>query len=485
MSASKNIKKIIRNMSAGVIQIGSQEKEEPVHSFSGEITPLSPSSKFTESSIDIPGQNLIKYMMLSHWDNILGPRVVHVWNMGTGSLDSGFLSRISSQSLSGEICREVTSFIDHKLYEIPDADIFVTAFIFTAMGISGPCVHALSIVIQKSDMTFFLNIQQLFLKCFERIIRKFKVNLDQVSFDSTFESTYKDFDDCCHPCIENIGYLKKSVFPQKIVLSSTYLCPAHHLDRDFLSCCISSHLSTFGRSLVIGDKVDTVNMMLKTLSLFNSPKERCCSRLVQQNEPSQYHHDMWLQGQVQTSDHLDLPVPEILYSGYPTTLIDLSQKMVRESPAYSEHVTHAQDQWYNELIGLQYGMMEPCIPQGELFSQHEKSDTLVSGLLDELDKLPSDCGVREAYIQQFNRSIQYKALCIIKYVEGETNSGTIPFRGEYKKLQKDVCILSEGDFRIYLSAAEKLKPGLIGFLYSKYSREHSNSGLSTSKPYVR
>lgn len=183
MSASKNIKKIIRNMSAGVIQIGSQEKEEPVHSFSGgEITPLSPSSKFTESSIDIPGQNLIKYMMLSHWDNILGPRVVHVWNMGTSSLDSGFLSRISSQSLSGEICREVTSFIDHKLYEIPDADVFVTAFIFTAMGISGPCVHALSIVIQKSDMTFFLNIQQLFLKCFERIIRKFKVNLDQVIY---------------------------------------------------------------------------------------------------------------------------------------------------------------------------------------------------------------------------------------------------------------------------------------------------------------
>lgn len=211
MSASKNIKKIIRNMSAGVIQIGSQEKEEPVHSFSGgEITPLSPSSKFTESSIDIPGQNLIKYMMLSHWDNILGPRVVHVWNMGTGSLDSGFLSRISSQSLSGEICREVTSFIDHKLYEIPDADVFVTAFIFTAMGISGPCVHALSIVIQKSDMTFFLNIQQLFLKCFERIIRKFKVNLDQVIYSFLLFYAY---DKCCisfeiyfyfHKCVHAI-----------------------------------------------------------------------------------------------------------------------------------------------------------------------------------------------------------------------------------------------------------------------------------------
>nr|XP_022313526.1 guanine nucleotide exchange C9orf72-like [Crassostrea virginica]XP_022313527.1 guanine nucleotide exchange C9orf72-like [Crassostrea virginica]XP_022313528.1 guanine nucleotide exchange C9orf72-like [Crassostrea virginica] len=486
MSSSKNIKQLIRNMSAGVIQIGSQEKVETVDSFIEEATPLSPSSKFSESNINIPGHNLIKYMMLSHWDNILGPRVVHFWNMGTSEFDTSFLSRISSQSLSGEICREVTSFIDHKLYEISDADVFVTAFIFTAMGISGPCVHALSIVIQKSDMTFFLNIQHLFLKCFERIIRKFKVNLSQVSVDFTFETTYIEFGELCHQCIENIGYLKKSMFPQKILLSSTYLCPAHHLDRDFLSCCISSHLSTFGRSFVIGDKVDSVNMMVKTLSLFNSPKERCCSRLAQQNGPHPYHHDMWLQGQVQTSDHLDLPVAEILYSQYPTTIIDLSQKMVRESPAYTEHVIHSQDQWYNELIGLQYEVTEPSIPQGELFFLHDKSDTLVSGLLDELDKLPSDCGVREAYIQQFNRSIQYKALCIIKYVECETNSGTIPFKGDLKKLQKDVCILSEGDFRIYLSAAEKLKPGLMGFIYSsKFSREHSNSGLSTNKPYVR
>ncbi|XP_061182176.1 guanine nucleotide exchange factor C9orf72-like [Saccostrea echinata] len=485
MSSSKNIKQMIRNISAGVIQIGSQEKAEPNEAHPGDITPLSPSSKFTESNIDIPGQNLIKYMVLSHWDNILGPRVVHVWNMGSGSLDLSLLSRISSQGLSGEICRDVTSFIDHKLYEIQDADVFVTAFIFSALGITGPCVHALSIVIQKADMMFYLNIQQLFQKCFERIVGKFKVILSQVSVDSTLEKTYKEFSDLCQQCIENIGCLKKSRFPQKILLSSTYLCPAHHLDRDFLSCCISSHLTTFGRSLVIGEKADNVNMMLKTLSLFNSPKERCCSRLVQQNESLQYHHDMWLQGQVQTSDHLDLPVSEILYSEYPSTVIDLSQKMVRESPTYTDHVTYSHDQRYNELIGLQYGDTEPSIPQGELFSLHDKSDTLVTGLLDELDKLPAECGVREAYIQQFNRSIQHKALCIIKYIEGETNSGTLPFKGDIKKLQKDICILTEGDLRIYLSAAERLKPGLYWYLFSpKYSREQSIPSTS-ARPYVR
>lgn len=45
-----------------------------------------------------------------------------------------------------------------------------------------------------------------------------KMNFFQVLFDLIFESIYKDFDDCCYFCIENIGYLKKFVFLQKIVV---------------------------------------------------------------------------------------------------------------------------------------------------------------------------------------------------------------------------------------------------------------------------
>lgn len=51
------------------------------------------------------------------------------------------------------------------------------------------------------------------------LIQVFKIldNL-QVSMDSTLETTYKEFDELCHPCIANIGYLKKSHFPQKIMV---------------------------------------------------------------------------------------------------------------------------------------------------------------------------------------------------------------------------------------------------------------------------
>lgn len=205
--------------------------------------------------------------MLSHWDNILGPRVVHVWNMGTSSLDSGFLSRISSQSLSGEICREVTSFIDHKLYEIPDADVFVTAFIFTAMGISGPCVHALSIVIQKSDMTFFLNIQQLFLKCFERIIRKFKVNLDQVIYSFLLFYAY---DKCCIS-FEIYFYFHKCVHAIKMYVCITCtlvfvkMLNFWKMSSTYFRFHLTQHLKELTRSLMI-----VVILALKTLDTWKS-----------------------------------------------------------------------------------------------------------------------------------------------------------------------------------------------------------------------
>ena len=42
-------------------------------------------------------------------------------------------------------------------------------------------------------------------------------------------------------------------------LSDTYFCPSHNLEREFLHNCITSHLVTFGKSLVIGDKVENIN----------------------------------------------------------------------------------------------------------------------------------------------------------------------------------------------------------------------------------
>ena len=44
--------------------------------------------------------------------------------------------------------------------------------------------------------------------------------------------------------------------------SDTAFHPDHVLERDFLGKCIASHLMTFGRSLVIGETADRINLVI-------------------------------------------------------------------------------------------------------------------------------------------------------------------------------------------------------------------------------
>lgn len=44
-------------------------------------------------------------------------------------------------------------------------------------------------------------------------------------------------------------------------LSNTAFCPEHVLEVDFLSRCVASHLMTFGRSLVVGETADRINLV--------------------------------------------------------------------------------------------------------------------------------------------------------------------------------------------------------------------------------
>ncbi|KAK3089825.1 hypothetical protein FSP39_006837 [Pinctada imbricata] len=205
--------------------------------------------------------------------------------------------------------------------------------------------------------------------------------------------------------------------------------------------------------------------MMKTLAMFNSSHERMCSRLVSSTNPTSYHHDLWLQGSCQEDDSGQLHIQEILYSQYPTSVINLVSRDIKQSPKFTDHVVHNYNEHKNELIGLHSEDTDMNLPGRELFTDFDQADTLVHSLLDELDKLPADCGIREAYISQFVRVIQKKALSLIKYIEGETNYGAQPYKGGMRKLRQDLCIMSDGDFRIILAAAEKLKSGLYWFLF--------------------
>lgn len=184
MASSKNIRNIVRNASAGIIQCGTKTFSDDAEKNNGDngLSPLSPSSGYTHSELQHLSHGFINSMLLCHWDNILGPRIIHLWTIsGRVSYPVSTLTQICSQSLSGEICRDVfNSFIDFKFYDIPERQVIVPAFIFTANKAGGPGVHSLSLIIPKSNLSLYLQIHQLLQRCFERIVGKLRIIMNKV-----------------------------------------------------------------------------------------------------------------------------------------------------------------------------------------------------------------------------------------------------------------------------------------------------------------
>ncbi|XP_052256926.1 guanine nucleotide exchange factor C9orf72-like [Dreissena polymorpha] len=451
------------------------------------ITPSSPSSKFTKSGLDQvnPATCPFRGVVLSFWDNILGPRTRHVWNANRDNpLSSDLLSHITSQVLSCEICRDPYKCdIDFKFYNLPHKGVVVPAFVFSAKGTHGMSVHSLYVVIPNTELEFYLEIHETLLSCFQRLTRKLRVILEKNPFDVSVDVFKKYLSDC----VRTLSLLHNTSLATNIELADTVFCRGHAraLDNEFLARCIASHLMTFGRSLVLGDTPEKINLVLNTLCMFNSESERRCSLPFCVKDPQAYHHDIYLQGLLKGSDSSFLPMTELLVSSYPTTIIDLTSRDVRQMQNYSEHAFQRFATLKNELICLQYGNFEELLVQDQdLINSSVFPDTLVQTLVKEIFELPGSCCVQAAYIAQFMRILHKRAQCLIESVRAESNEGQVLVKSNIlRKIRLDLQLNAEGDFLIVLATAEKLKPGLYTFLkpHRSLDRDFKNIDMYSTK----
>ncbi|XP_053394859.1 guanine nucleotide exchange factor C9orf72-like [Mercenaria mercenaria] len=466
---------IYRQQDMGVIHVNTSDS--PSDNATPALTPSSPSSKYTKSSI--PGldetNSPFRGIVLTFWDNILGPRVRHVWRINQREvLQSDLLSHITSQVLSCEICRDPFKCdIDYKFYNLPHKGVIVPAFVFSAKGTHGIAVHSLYIVIPSSELKFYLEIHETLTCCFQRLTGKFRVILDKNDFDTSIEV----FTKYLMECVRFLSLVHFSSLADMISISDTAFCPEHVLERDFLARCVASHLMTFGRTLVIGETADRINLVLYTLSMFNSQPERRCSLPLCVKDPKPYHHDFFLQGLIKEDSKKFLPMTEIFASRYPTTIIDLTSRDVKQTETYSDHILHRYETIKNELICLQYGHFEELVVlDQDLHASSAYPDTLVQTFMKEIFELPETCWIREAYISQFMRMLHKRAQCLIECAKAESNDGTVPLKLQtLRKIRNDLQLHAEGDFRIVLATAEKLKPGFFCFLKTHRKAERDQT----------
>lgn len=150
------------------------------------ISPKSPGSLYTKTSIDCTANSLVTHIPLCFWDNILGPRVCHLWSCDDTDetpANRSALNHIASLTLCGEICRDPTDpNVDFKFFLIKESGLIVTSFVFGALGSTDFGMHSLSVVVKQSHMQRCLQMQQLMKSWMLRGVGQLRVLMEKVIF---------------------------------------------------------------------------------------------------------------------------------------------------------------------------------------------------------------------------------------------------------------------------------------------------------------
>lgn len=148
-------------------------------------SPKSPSSMFTSSKLPDSSGAIIAGILLCYWDNILGPKIRHLWASHlkdtANPLKSKTLNFVASHTLSGEICRDLLDpTVDSKFYVLQDKQVVVTSFVFGGMSKGDLAVHSLSVIIPHVELASYLHWHQLCVSHVTRLVTKLRILLEKV-----------------------------------------------------------------------------------------------------------------------------------------------------------------------------------------------------------------------------------------------------------------------------------------------------------------
>ncbi|XP_016127626.1 protein C9orf72-like [Sinocyclocheilus grahami] len=418
----------------------------------------------------------------AYWDNILGPRVQHIWapkGQRLSLLSDGEVTFLANHTLNGEILRSAESgAVDVKFFVLAEKGVIIVSLIFDGElnGEKNTC--ALSLILPQTELSFYLPLHSVCVERLKHIIRKGRICM-QKGYNNIISVLSSEI----VPIMELLTSMKKHSVPEEVDLKDTVLNDDDIGDschEDFLHKAISSHLQTCGCSMVVGSNPDKVNKIVLTLCLFLTPAERKCSRLCHPDGSFKYDTGLFVQGLLKDSTgSFVLPYRQVLYSPYPTTHIDVDINTVKQMPPCHEHTYHQRRYMRAELSALWKAASEDDIssdnlinaqdsytPDLNIFQDVMHKDTLVKSFIDEVFLLKPGLSLRSVYLSHFLLLLHRKALTLLRYIEDETQKGKKPFRS-LRNLKTDLDLTVEGDLNIIMAMAEKLRAGLHSFVFGK------------------
>ncbi|XP_071953234.1 guanine nucleotide exchange factor C9orf72 homolog [Antedon mediterranea] len=412
-----------------------------------------------EESVEYP----VCAVILCLWNNILGPHIEYVWmTEGSKHMDYGCTKFICKNTISSS--DQSSTGVHTKFLVLPDRGILVTSSIFCADIGSGNTVYGFSLVFPYSDLQWYLPLHEFCCIQMEALVTKLRVLLRK-----DHKTTIGKFQVYLCKHLEALKSLKLAQLPEKLDIKDTAYSSGQEkqFDAELMERALISHLQTSGCTIVVGSNVDEVNRMLKTLALFLSPRDRRCSRLAVEKNPYLYHPDIFLQGFINNETCQFIVsnfMKEMMTGRYPTTLVDLCSLEVRQMPPCHEHLKRRHDVLQHEMKCMWIEKSNALFLILSAFQQVHTNETLVHNFQKEIFLLQPTRGVRESYIEQFTRLIDRKAFALIKYLETESKFGRNAVKT--KTIKKELDLTLEGNWKIVLARAERMRSGIYSIAYS-------------------
>ncbi|XP_055555186.1 guanine nucleotide exchange factor C9orf72 homolog isoform X2 [Falco biarmicus] len=439
-----------------------------------------PSPAVAKTEISLNGESPLLAATFAYWDNILGPRVRHIWAPKTEQvlLSDGEITFLANHTLNGEILRNAESgAIDVKFFVLAEKRVIIVSLIFDGNWNGDRSTYGLSIILPQSELGFYLPLHRVCVDRLTHIIRKGRIWMHKG------RSIIPMLTGEVIPVMELLSSMKSHSVPEEIDISDTVLNDDDIGDschEGFLLNAISSHLQTCGCSVVVGSSAEKVNKIVRTLCLFLTPSERKCSRLCRNESSFKYESGLFVQGLLKdATGSFVLPFRQVMYAPYPTTHIDVDVNTVKQMPPCHEHIYNQRRYMRSELTAFWRANSDEEMSQDHIIHTDESftpdlnvfqdilhRDTLVKAFLDQIFHLKPGLSLRSTFLAQFLLVLHRKALTLIKYIEDDTQKGKKPFRS-LRSLKMDLDLAAEGDLNIVMALAEKIKPGLHSFVFGR------------------
>ncbi|XP_049917724.1 guanine nucleotide exchange factor C9orf72 homolog isoform X3 [Epinephelus moara] len=132
-----------------------------------------------KSEVAVEGECPLLAATFAYWDNILGPRVRHIWTPKADQLmflSDGEVTFLANHTLNGEILRSAEcGAVDVKFFVLAEKGVIIVSLIFDGelKGDKNTC--ALSIILPQTELAFYLPLHTICVDRLKHVIRKGRI----------------------------------------------------------------------------------------------------------------------------------------------------------------------------------------------------------------------------------------------------------------------------------------------------------------------